>query len=155
MDWNLCVLCQRDGDNLIVPTANLNPDVCEYSVLARNIGAFSNEGLPLPNKLTVSVADLKGDTNIADNLKANKARWHKGYQAELAPSKFKRALESAAKKSVRKNFLKVQMFHPKEHVPASIQLNYNPVSVCFAMNQAPLEQNMQRRNIRSPKRTNE
>ena len=86
----------------------------------------------MPNKLTVSVADLKGDANIADNLKANKARWHKGCQAELAPSKFKCALESTAKKSVRKNFLKVQMFHPKEHVPASIQqLNYNPVSVFF------------------------
>ena len=74
MDWNLCVLCQRDGDNLIAPTANLNPDVCGYSVLARNIGAFSNEGLPLPNKLTVSVVDLKGDTNIADNLKLDGIR---------------------------------------------------------------------------------
>lgn len=51
MDWSICALCQCDGNNLIVPSANLNPDVCGYSVLARNIDAFTNEGLPLPKKI--------------------------------------------------------------------------------------------------------
>ena len=98
MDWNACVLCRRGGGDLRVPSANLNPDVCGYSALARNINGFINEGLPLPNKITVAISDLKGDTDIADNLKANKAKWHKGCQAELAPSKLKRAIESAANK---------------------------------------------------------
>ena len=77
---------------------NLNPDVCGYSRLARNIDAFTNESLSLPSKITVALRDLKGETNVADNLKENKAQWHKGCQAELAPSKLKRALESAANK---------------------------------------------------------
>jgi hypothetical protein len=98
MDWNICALCQRDGQNLVVPSANLNGDVCGYSALARNIDAFINEGLPLPSKITVALTDLKGDTNVADNLKENKAQWHKGRMSELAPSKLKRALESAANK---------------------------------------------------------
>ena len=103
MDWSLCVLCQHEDDNpLIVPFANLNPSVCGYFQLARNINAFTNEGLPLPNKISVTLSDLKGDTNIADNLKANNARWHKGCQAELAPSKLQRALESAAKRKRKK-----------------------------------------------------
>ena len=98
MDWSLCALCQRDGQNIVVPSANLNPDVCGYSRLAKNIDAFTNEGLSLPSKITVTLRDLKGETNVADNLKENKAQWHKGCQAELAPSKLKRALESAANK---------------------------------------------------------
>ncbi len=102
MDWSLCALCQLDGNNLIVPSANLNPAVCAYSALARNIDVFINEGLPLPNKINVAVVDLKGDTNIADNLKANKARWHKRCLTELAPSKLKRALDSAANKKRKK-----------------------------------------------------
>ena len=101
MDWDACVLCQCGGDDLIVPSANLNPDVCGYAALARNIGNFINEGLPLPNKITTALSDLKGDTNIADNLKANKAKWHKRCQVELAPSKLKRALESAINKKRR------------------------------------------------------
>ena len=42
------------------------------------------------------ISVLKGDTNIADNLKANKGKWHNGCQVELPTSKLKRALESAA-----------------------------------------------------------
>ena len=68
------------------------------SILSNSINAFINEGLQLPNKITVALSNLKGDTNIADNLKANKAKWHKGCQAELAPSKLKRALKSVANK---------------------------------------------------------
>lgn len=101
IDWSLCALCQRDGDDLIVPSANLNPDICGYATLARNICNFTKEGLPLPNKITTVISDLKGDTNIADNLKVNKAKWHKGCHQELAPSKFKRALQSAANKKRR------------------------------------------------------
>lgn len=82
-------------------SANLNLDVCGYAALARNIYNFINEGLPLPNKITTALSDLKGNTNIADNLKANKAKWHKGCQAELAPSKLRRVLESAANKKRR------------------------------------------------------
>ena len=102
MDWSLCVLCQHDSDNLVVPSANSNTAVCGYSQLAKNISAFVDEGLPLPNKITSTLSDLEGDTNVADNLKANKAQWHKGCQAELAPSKLKRALESNAKKKRKK-----------------------------------------------------
>lgn len=80
MNWSLCALCQLDGDNLIVLSTNLNPAVCGYFVLARNIDAFTNAGLPLPNKITVPLVELKGDTNVADNLKAKKAHWHKGCQ---------------------------------------------------------------------------
>ncbi|CAB4043620.1 Hypothetical predicted protein [Paramuricea clavata] len=98
MDWSICALCQRDGQNLVVPSANLNRDVCGYSALSRNIDAFINEGLPLPSKITVALTDFKGDTNVADNLKENNAKWHKGCMSELAPSKLKRTLESAANK---------------------------------------------------------
>ena len=101
----MCALCQLDGNNLIVPSANLNPAVCGYSALTRNIDAFTNENLPLPNKITVAIVlvDLKGDTNVADNLKAlYKARWHKRCLTELAPSKLKRALDSAANKKRKK-----------------------------------------------------
>ena len=81
-----------------MPSVNLNPDVCGYSATARNISAFINEGLQLPNKITAVLSDLKGNTNIADNLKANKAKWYKERQAELAPSKLKCALKSMASK---------------------------------------------------------
>ena len=67
-------MCQQEGEDLKEPSANLNPDVCGYSALARNINAFINEGLQLPNKIIVDLSDLKGNTNIADNLKANKAK---------------------------------------------------------------------------------
>ena len=87
MDWSLCALCQRDGQNLVVPSANLNLDVCGYSRLARNIDAFTNEGLSLPSKTTVALRDLKGETNVADNLKEYKAQWHKGCQAEFGTFK--------------------------------------------------------------------
>ena len=99
MNWSICALCQRDGQNIVVPSKNLNPDVCGYSASARNIDAFINiEGLPVPNTITVSLRDLKDDTNVADNLKENKAQWHKKCQAELAPSMLKRRLDFAGNK---------------------------------------------------------
>ena len=82
-------MCQQDGDDLKEPSANLNPDVCGYSALARNINAFINEGLQLPNKIIVDLSDPK-------------AKWHKGCQAKLAPLKLKKALKSAANKKKRK-----------------------------------------------------
>ena len=51
--------------------------------------------------ITVALTDLNGDTNLGDNLKENKAQWHKGCQAELAPSKLKRALDPTADKKRR------------------------------------------------------
>ena len=60
-----------------------------------------NEGLQLLNKITVALTDLKGNTNLVDNLKESKAQWHKGCQAELALSKLKRALEFTANKKRR------------------------------------------------------
>ena len=113
--WSICVLCQRDGQNLVAPCTNLNPDVCAYSTLARNIDALINKGLP--NMINVVLTDLNDDTNLRDNLKENKAQWHKGCQAELAPSKFKRALDSTANKKRRfENY--IPKHHLKEHVLA-------------------------------------
>ena len=61
--------------------------------------AFINEGIRSPNKILVSLADLEGKTKMLPIiLKQITLNGHKGCQAELAPSKLKRALESAAKR---------------------------------------------------------
>ena len=125
MDWNLCVLCQQDGDDLKVPSANLDPNVCGYSSLARNINSFLNEGLQLPNKITVALSDLIGDSNIADNLRAHKAKWHKGCQAELAPCKLERILKSAANKRHKKSS---SMDVPSKRTRSSLDTQTQPQS---------------------------
>ena len=89
MDWGKCALCQEDD---IYSLQNKNLEVDGYTKLAANIDSFLNKDIPLPAKCTTSVINLKGDRNIADNLRSNKAKWHKICALEISSSKLKRAL---------------------------------------------------------------
>ncbi len=100
MDWNLCALCQANDTGLIYPSKNKDPGVCGYSVLAKNIEGFTNENVPLPKKITVSINDLTGTgADVASHLRNMNAKWHKSCSLELSSSKLKRAIASREKSS--------------------------------------------------------
>ena len=99
MDWGKCALCQEDDIDLLDPLQNKNSDVDGYSKLAANIESFLNKNVPLPAKCTTSLVDLKGDSNIASNLRNVKAKWHKRCALEISSSKLKRALSRKEKES--------------------------------------------------------
>ena len=101
MDWDICVLCQVDGIDIIDPLDNLTSEVCGYKKLADNMNAFINKGLPLPNKIRVAIVDLQGETGIATNLRNHRAKWHKSCALELSTSKLNRACISRDKKNKR------------------------------------------------------
>ena len=92
MDWGKCALWQEDDIDLLDPLQNKNFDVDGYSKLAANIELFLNKNVPLPAKCTTSLVDLKGDSNIAPNLRNVKAKCHKRCALEISSSKLKRAL---------------------------------------------------------------
>ena len=77
MDWELCVLCQLDDLNVIDPSKNLNTTVCGYQQLSNKINEFLINDLPLPNKINVSIDDLRADTDVATNLRKNNAKYPK------------------------------------------------------------------------------
>ena len=64
-------MCHDDID-LFDPLQNKNSDVDGYSKLTANIESFLNKNVPLPAICTTSLADLKGDSNTASNLRNEK-----------------------------------------------------------------------------------
>ena len=92
MDWSKCALCQADDLNLIYATQNNNTKTCGYSVLASNIGSFLEANLSLPNKWTVTLADLKMNSDIAEHLCIMEAKWHKNCALEVSQSRLQQAL---------------------------------------------------------------
>ena len=90
-------MCQEDDIGLLDPLQNKNLEVDGYSKLAENIDSFLNKDLPLPAKCTTGVINLQGDSNIADNLRSNKAKWHKRCALQVSSSKLKRALSRKEK----------------------------------------------------------
>ena len=58
-----------------------------------------NKNLPFPAKCTTSLVDLKGDSNIASNLRNVNAKWHKRCALKILSSKLKRALSRKEKES--------------------------------------------------------
>ena len=92
MDWELCVLCQLDGLNVIDPSIDLNTTVCEYQQLSNKINEFIINDLPLPNKINVSIDDLRAATDVATNLRKNNAKYHKSCSLELSSSRLQRTI---------------------------------------------------------------
>ena len=84
MDWGKYALCQEHDIDLLDLLQNKNSDIDCYSKLAANIEPFLNENVPLPAKCTTSLADLKGDSNMASNLCNVKAKWHKRCALEIS-----------------------------------------------------------------------
>ena len=77
-NWELCILCHLDGLYVIdLSKKNLNPTVCGYQQLSSKINEFIINDLPLPNKINVSIDDLRADTDVATNLRKNNAKYHK------------------------------------------------------------------------------
>ena len=97
MDWEKCALCQEDDIDLLDPLQNKNFDADGYSKLAANIELFLIKNVPLPAKCTTSFVDLKGDSNIASNLRSVKAKWRERCALEISSSKLKRSLSRKEK----------------------------------------------------------
>ena len=89
MDWDKCVLCQTGSGNLLDPSENRCPELCGYTILAGKINGLISDGFGLPKSITISKETLEGETGIALNLKANKAKWHKNCALEVSASRLK------------------------------------------------------------------
>ncbi len=88
MDWNKCILCQKDTvTHLLDPSKNKNANVCGYSKLVENIKAFQNNDVPFPNNFLVYFNELTEGDGLLSNLKNGKAKWHKNCSLELSSSK--------------------------------------------------------------------
>ena len=95
MDWEKCVLCQEDSEELVDPLQNKNFAVDGYSKLASNIELFVNHDVSFP--YNVSVSHLRVESDIAANLHSNRAKWHKQCALEISSSKLQRAMKRKAK----------------------------------------------------------
>lgn len=92
MDWKKCALCQEDDNDLVDPQLNNNLDNDGYGKLALNIESFVDKDIPLPTRCTVSISDLRGESNIASNLRHVQVKWHKSCALQMSSSKLKRAM---------------------------------------------------------------
>jgi len=69
IDWQLCILCQRDNQELLVA-----PKVAGYSSLVDNLTEFDNHGA-LP--LSVRFEQMDDGSGVLETLIKQNARYHK------------------------------------------------------------------------------
>ena len=106
---------QQDDKYLIDPSKNKDSASCGYSNLSTNINAFTQNSLPLPAKLTFGIDDVAGSSDIATNLRYNRAKWPKGCAIELSLSKMQIALNRREKDNVN-----VEMETPSKNKRTSV-----------------------------------
>ena len=93
MDWNKCIIFQRDSKNLLDSSKTLNLRVCGYTLLANDIKKYIDEGIVLPKKITADLNYLRSEGSIALTLKQNCAKLHKdcALEVEFTSPRLKRA----------------------------------------------------------------
>ena len=88
MNWDLCLLCHKGGEQLVDPNSNNKASVCGYEKLACNINNFVEAGLIFPKKVKVSLDDLNANYDIATNPRNKKAKWHQYCSIEFSALRF-------------------------------------------------------------------
>ena len=96
-NWKLCILCQSAKDKKLVnPMQNTRKNVrCSFNILAEKITRFYENGVTLP--VSVSIENLKKDSDIESNLRKHEAQWHKSCSDELNSGRFGTSFEAKIK----------------------------------------------------------
>ena len=77
MDWSLCVLCQSNDGDLVDPEKSTRKSYCGYTSLSSRILQFHRlNALPIPINIEQLIGENIGENELANNMKAQHAKWH-------------------------------------------------------------------------------